>query len=206
MKNLISILKNRDITLPTKVCTVKAMVVPVVMYGCDSWTVKKAERWRTDAFEWWCWSRLLRVPKDCKEIQPVHPKGNQYWIIIGRTDAEAEALILWPPDAKNWFIGKDPDAGKNWRQEEKGTRGWDGWIASSTQWTWVWASSRRWWRTGKPGRLQSVGLQRVRHDWATEQLEVMSWRERGWLPEAAVLKSAGYWPEMYQYVFREWCK
>ena len=171
------------------------------------WQFNCKESW---ALKNWCfWTvvlqKTLESPLDCKEIQPVHPKGNQYWIFIGRTDAEAEALILCPPDAKNWLIRKDPDAGKNWRQE-KGTRGWDGWIASSTQWTWVWASSRRWWRTGKPGRLQSVGLQRVRPDWATEHLEVMSWRERSWLPEVAVLKSAGYWPEMYQYVFRDWCK
>ena len=85
------------------------------MYGCESWTIKKAEHQRTDAFELWCW-RLL----DCKEIQPIHPKGNLSWIFIARTDAEAETLILWPPDVKNWLTGKDPDAGKDWRQEEKG--------------------------------------------------------------------------------------
>ena len=96
------------------------LIFPVVMYGCESWTIKKAEWWRIDASELWCWRRLLRVPYS-KKIQPVHPKGNQSWIFIGRTDAEAEALILWPPDAKNWLTGKDPDAGKDWRQEEKGT-------------------------------------------------------------------------------------
>ena len=117
MTNLDSILKSRDITLPTKVCLVKAKVFPVVMYGCEIWTIKKAERQRIDAFELWCW----RIPLDCKEIQPVHPKGNQSWIFIGRTDTEAETPILWPPDGKNWLIGKDPDAGKDWRQEEKGT-------------------------------------------------------------------------------------
>ena len=105
---------------------------------------------------------------DCKEIQPVNPKGNQSWIFIGRTDAEAETPILLPPDVKNWLIGKDPDAGKDWRQEEKGTRGWDGWMASPTQWTWVWANSGSWWWTGKRGVLQAMGSQRVRHDWATE--------------------------------------
>ena len=84
------------------------------------------------------------------------------WIFIGKTDAEAEAPILWPSDAENWLIGKDPDAGKDWRQEEKGDdRGWDGWMASLTQWTWVWASPRSWWWTGEPGVLQSMGLQRV---------------------------------------------
>ena len=119
MTNLDSIFKSRDITLPTKVHLVKAMVFPLVMYGCESWTIKKAEHRKIDAFELWCWRRLLRV-LNCKEIQPVHPKGNQPWIFIGRTDVEAETLILWLPDAKNWLIWKDPDAGKDWRQEEKG--------------------------------------------------------------------------------------
>ena len=104
MTNLDRILKSRDITLPTKVCLVKAMVFPEVMYGCESWTVKKAERRRIDAFELWCWRRLLRVPQtalDFKEIQPVHPKGDQSWVFIGRTGVEAEAPILWLPDAKS---------------------------------------------------------------------------------------------------------
>ena len=100
MTNLDSILKSRDITLPTKVHLVKAVVFPVVMNGCESWTVKKAECRRIDAFELWCWRRLLS-PLDCKEIQPVHPKGDQSWMYIGRTDAEAESPILWPPHAKS---------------------------------------------------------------------------------------------------------
>ena len=116
MTNLDSILKSRNIALPIKVCLVKAMVFPVIMYGCESWTIKKAWRWRIDAFELWCWRRFL----DWKEIQPVHPKGNQSWIFIGRTDAEAETPIFWPPDVKNRLIEKDPDPGKDWRQEEKG--------------------------------------------------------------------------------------
>ena len=120
MTNLDSILKTRDITLPTKVHLVKAMVFPVVMHGCESWTIKKAEHWRIDAFELWCWTRL-ESPLDCKEIQPVHPKGDQPWIFTGRTDAEAEATIIWPPDVRNWLLGKDPDAGKDWGQKEKGT-------------------------------------------------------------------------------------
>ena len=103
-------------TLPTKVHLDKAMVFPVVMYGCESWTIKKSECWRIDAFELWCWRRLFESPLDCKEIKPVNPKR----IFIGRTDAEAEAPILWPPDANNGLIGKDPDADKDWRQEEKG--------------------------------------------------------------------------------------
>ena len=86
------------------------------MYGCASWTIKKAERQRIDAFELWCWRRLLKSPLDSNEIKPVNPKGNQSWIFIGRTDAEAEAPILWPPDVKNWLFAKDPDVGKEWRK------------------------------------------------------------------------------------------
>ena len=100
MNNLYSILKSRDITLPMKVHLVKAMVFPVVMYGCESWTVMKAEHQRIDAFELWCWRRLSS-PLDCKEIQPVHPKGDRSWVFIGSTDAEAETPILWPPHAKS---------------------------------------------------------------------------------------------------------
>ena len=101
MTNLHSILKSRDITLPTKVRLVKAMVFPVVMCGWESWTIKKAERQRIDVFELWCWRRLLRVPSDCKEIQPVHPKGDQSWVFIGIANVEAEIPILWPPDVKS---------------------------------------------------------------------------------------------------------
>ena len=111
MTKLDSILKSRDITLPTKVHVVKAMVFPIVMYGCESWTIKKAECQRSTAFKQWCWRRLLRVPWTAI--------SNQSWIFIGRTDAEAEAPILWPPDAKSQLIGKDPDAQKDWRKEEK---------------------------------------------------------------------------------------
>ena len=123
MTNLDGILKSRDITLPTKICIVKSMFFPVVMYGCDSWTIKKAECPRIDI-----WSSL-----ECKEIKPVSPKGNQSWIFIGRTDAEAETPVLWPPDAKKWHLGKDPDAGKDWRREEKGMTvdemvGWHHWL------------------------------------------------------------------------------
>ena len=92
------------------------MVFPVAIYGCESWTKKKAEFWRIEAFELLC----LESPLDRKEIKPVNPKGNQARIFIGRNDAEVEAPILWPPDAKNWLTGKDPDGGKDWRQEEKG--------------------------------------------------------------------------------------
>ena len=116
MTNLDSILKSRDVSLPTKVHLVKAMVFLVVMYGFSSSHIKKVERWSIDTFKLWCWRRL-ESPLDCKEIQSVHPKGNQSWIFIERTDAEAETLELWPPDAKNQLIGKDPDAGKDWRPE-----------------------------------------------------------------------------------------
>ena len=101
MTNLDSILKNRDITLPTKVCLIKAMVFPVVMYGCAIWTIKKAERRRIDTFELVVFEKTFESPLDCKEIQPVHPKGDQSWVFIGRTDAKAETPILWPPDVKS---------------------------------------------------------------------------------------------------------
>ena len=121
----------------------------------------------------WCfWTvvleKTLESPWDYKEIKPVKPKGNQSWIFIGRTVSEAETPVLWPPDTKNWWlIGKDPDAGKDWRQEEKRTTEdemvvWHHWL------NWVWIGFRSWWWTGRPGVLQSMGLQRVRHDWVTE--------------------------------------
>ena len=115
MTNLDNLLKRREITLPTMAGLVKAMVFPVVMYGCESWTIKKTEWWRTDAFELWCWKRLLRVPWTASWFQPANPEGDQLWIFIGRTDADIETPILWPPDTKGWVIWKDPDAGKDWR-------------------------------------------------------------------------------------------
>ena len=101
MTSLDNILKSRDITFSTKDRQVKAVVFPVVTYGCETWTIKKAEHQRIDAFELWCWEKTLESPLDCKEIQPVHPKGDQSWVVIGRTDVEAETPILWPPDAKS---------------------------------------------------------------------------------------------------------
>ena len=131
--NLKSILK--------KVCLVKALVFPVVMHGCESCTLKKAEHWRIDTFEPWCWRRLLRVPLDCKEIKAVNCKGNQSWIFIGSADAEAETPM--PPDAKNW-LWKRPWCWERLKAGGEGDdRGWDGWMASPTRWTWVWASSSR---------------------------------------------------------------
>ena len=145
------------------------MVFPVVMSGCESWTIKKAEHWRIDAFEL-VLKKTLESPLDYKKIQPVPPKGDQSWVFIGRTDVEAETPILWPPDVKSWVIWKDPDAGKDWGQEEKG---WGGWMASPTWWTWVCVNSRSWWWTGRPGVLRFMGLQRVGHDWTTE----LNWTE-----------------------------
>ena len=120
MTHLDSLLKSRDITLPTNVCLVKDMVFPVVIYGCESWDYK--ESWVPK--NWCFWTVVLKTLEnllDCKEIQPVHPKENQSWIFIGRTDAEAETPILWPPHVKGWLIGKvNPSPGRNWGQEEKG--------------------------------------------------------------------------------------
>ena len=168
MSNLDSILKSRDITLPTKVCLVKAMFFPVVMYGCESWTVKKAERWRIDAFELWCWRRLLRVPWTAKrsnqsilkEISPgcsleglmLKLKLQYFGHLMRRADSLEKTLILEGLEA-----GGEGD-----------NRGWDGWMASPTWRTWVWVNSGSWWWTGRPGMLWFMGLQRVGHDWATE--------------------------------------
>ena len=143
----------------------------------------------------WCfWTvvleKTLESPLDYKEIQPVHPKGNQSWVFIGRTDVEAETPVLWPPDVKSWPIWKDPDAGKDWRQEEKGTTedemvGWH----HRLKWTWIWVNSGSWWWTGRPGVLQSMGSQRVGHDWATELnlKSILLYRQRSWDPEKSKL-------------------
>ena len=139
MTNLDNVLKGRDIILPTKVRIVKAMVFPVVMYGCGSWTIKKAEHWRTDAFQLWSWRRLLRVP-GLQGDQTSQSKGNQSWIFIGRTDADAEAPIFWQPERLKAKV-------------EEGGRGWDGYITSVTQWTCIWANSGRRWRTEESGVL-----------------------------------------------------
>ena len=176
MTNLDSIFKSRDIILPTKVRLVKAMVFSVVMYGCESWTIKKAERQRIDAFELWCWRRLLRVPcttrrsnqSILKEISSgcsleglmLKLKLHYFGHLMGRTDSLEKTLMLG-----------DVECGRR-----RGLRGWDGWMASPTWWTWVWVSSLSWWWTGKPGVLQSMGSQRVVHDWVTE---LKGWGEGG---------------------------
>ena len=157
MTNLDSIFKSRDITLSTKVRLVKAMVFPVVMYGCESWTVKKAEHQRIDAFELWCLRRLLS-PLDWREIQQVHPKGDQSWVFIGRIDAETET-----PNASAIWCEELPHLKRPWCWERLGAggehddRGWDGWMVSPTQWTWVWMDSGSCCSTGRPGVLQFMG-------------------------------------------------
>ena len=160
MSNLGSILKSRDIT--DKGSSNQS-------YGFSSsyvwmWELDHKESW---ALKNWCfWTvvleKTLESPLDCKKIQSVNSKGNQFWIFISRTTAEAETPILWPPVVKNWFIWKDPDAVKDWSWEVKRTT--EDEMASPTQWTWVWVSSGSWWWTGKPGMLHSMGLQRVGHD------------------------------------------
>ena len=167
MTNLDSMLKSSDITLLTKVHQVKAMVFP--SSHVSMWELDYKESW---APKNWCfWTvvleKTLESPLDCKEIQPVHPKGDQSWVFIGRTDAEAETPILWPLDAKSWPL-KRPWCWERLKAGGEGDdRGWDGWMASLTQWTWVWVNSGSWWWTGRPGVLRFMGLQRVRHDWVT---------------------------------------
>ena len=167
MTNLDSIFKSRDVTLPTKVRLVKAMVFPVVMYGCESWTVKKAESWRIDALTV-VLDKTLESPLDCKEIQPVHSEGDQPWDFFGKNAAKAETPVLGPPQEKSWLIGKYSDAGRDWGQEEKGTTedemaGWHHWLDGHES-----VNSGSWWWTGRPGVLWFMGWQRVGHDWATE--------------------------------------
>ena len=169
MTNLDSILKSRDNTLPTNVSLVKAMVFSSSHVWM--WELDYKEGWalKNQCCQVVVLEKTLEMPLDYKEIKLVSLKGNQRWIFIGKFDAEAEAPILWLPDAKNWLSGKDLDAGKDWSRRR---RGWQR-MASPTWWTWVWAGSGRWWWTGKPGVLQSTGSQRVRHDWVTE----LNWTE-----------------------------
>ena len=163
-----SIFKSRDITLPTKIYLVKAMVFPVVMHGCESRTIKKAECQRIDAFELWCWRRLLRFPWTArrsnqsilKEISPEYSLEGlmQSW--------NSNPLAIWCKELTHlripWCWEKLKVGG------EGDDRGWDCWMASPTRWTWVWSSSRSRWWTGRPGVLQFMGSQRVGHDWVTE--------------------------------------
>ena len=168
MANLGSVLKSRDITLPAKVFLVKAMVYPVVMYGCENWTIKKAECRRIDAFELWCWRRLLKVPWTVR-------RSNQSILKEISPEYSLEGLML---KLKLQYFGhlmrRTDSLEKPWCWErlraggEGDDRWWNGWMASSTQWTWVWVSSVNCWLTGKPGILQSMVLQKVGHNWMTE--------------------------------------
>ena len=140
------------------------------------WELDYKETWAPNNQCFWTavLEKTLESPLDCKEIQQVHPKGDQSWVFIGRTDVEAETPILWPPDVKSWLIWKDLDSWERLRTEGEGDdRGWDGWMASLTQWTWVWMDSGIWWWTGRPGVLPLMELQRVGHDWVTE----LNWHE-----------------------------
>ena len=173
MTNVNSMLKSRDITLPTKAHLVKAMVFPVVMYGCKSWTIKKAECQRIHAFEMWCWRRLLRVPWTARRsnqstLKEISPEYSLEGLMLKLKLQYFGHLML---ELTHW---KRPWCWERLRAGGEGDdRGWDGWMASPTQWTWIWVSSGSWWRTGKPRMLQSMGLQRVRRDWATE----LNWTE-----------------------------
>ena len=169
MTNLDRILKSRDITLPTKVCLVKAMVFPVVMYGCESWTIKKAEHQRIDGFELWCWRRLLRVPWTARRsiqsiLKEIGPECSLEGLML-KLKLQYFGHLMWRTDSfeKTLILGKIGRAGG-----EGDNRGWDNWMASSTQWRWVWVDSESWWWTGRPGVLWFMGSQRVRHDcdWA----------------------------------------
>jgi len=150
MTNLDSILKSRDITLPAKVHLVKAMVFPIVMYGCQSWTIKKADHRRIDAFELWCWRKLLKVPWTAR-------RSNQSILKEISPEYSLEGLMQ-----RSWCWARFKEGA------EGDDRGWDGWMASPNRWTWVWASVRYWSCTGKPGMLQSLDSQRGGHDWVTE--------------------------------------
>ena len=168
MTNLDSTFKSKEITLPTKVRLVKAMVFPVVMYGCESWTAKKAEHQRTDAFELWCWRRLLRVPWTAKRsnqsiLKEISPECSLEGLML-KLNLQYFGYLMWRADSfeRLWCWERLKAGG------EGDDREWDGWMASLTQWTWVCVSSGSWWWTGRPGMLRSMGSQRVGHDWATE--------------------------------------
>ena len=145
------------------------------------WELDYKESWGPTNWCFWTMvlEKTLESPLDCKEIHPVHPKGDQSGIYIGRADVEAKTPVLWPPHAKSWLIGKDPDAGRDWGQEEKGMTEDDGWMASLTWCTWLRVNSRSWWWTGRPGVLQFMGSQRVRHNWATELKLIFPYGESG---------------------------
>ena len=168
MTNLDSILKSRDITLPTKVHLVKAMVFPVVMYGCESSIIKKAEHWRIDAFELWCWRRLLRVTWIARRsnqsiLKEISPEYSWEGLML---KLKLQYLATW---CKELTRSKRPWCWGKLKAGEGDARGWDGWMVSLTQWIWVWVSFRRWWRTGCLACYSPWGSQRVGQYWMTEQ-------------------------------------
>ena len=168
MTKLDSILKSRDITLLTKVRLVKAMVFPIVMYGCESWTIKKAENWRIDAFELWCWRRLLRVPWNARRsnqsiLKKISPEYSLEGLML-KLKLQNFGLLMWRTDS----FEKTLMLGRLRAVREGDDRGEHGCMASPTQWTWVWVGPRSFWWIGRPGVLQFMGSQRVRHDWMTE--------------------------------------
>ena len=167
MTNLDSLLKSRDITLPTKVHLVKAMVFPVVMYRCEGCTIKKAECQRIDTFELWCWRRLLRVPWTTRSNQSIIKEISPEYSLEGlMLKLKFHTLATWCNELTHW---KRPWCWERLKAGgEEDNRGWDGWMASLTWWIWVWEISKIWWWTGKPGLLQSIRSQRVGHDWTTE--------------------------------------
>ena len=164
----LGIFKSRDITLPTKVSLRKAKVFPAVMYGFESWTIKKAEHRRIDAFELWCWRRLLRVPWTARRSNQLSSRKsvlNIHWKDWGWC-WNSNILATWCEELTHW---KRPWCWERLKAGGEGAdRGWDGWMASPTQWTWVWVNSRSWWWMRRPGVLQSMGSQRVGHNWTTE--------------------------------------
>ena len=165
MTNLDSMLKSRDVTLVTKVHLDTAMVFPVAMYGCESWIIKKAEQWRTDAFELWCWRRLLRIPWTARRSNQ-STLGESVLNIRWKAwcwSWSSNSLSTWCEQLTHW---KRPWFWESLKAGGEGdNRGWDGWMALLTWWTLIWASSGSWWRTGKPGVLQSMGSQKVEHGW-----------------------------------------
>ena len=169
MTNLDRVLKSRDSTLWTKVCIVKAMVFAVVMFGCEKWNIKKAECQRIDAFKMWCWGRLLKVSWTTRRskqsiLKEIIPEYSLEGLML-----KLKHQYFGPLMFNSWLIGKVLDIGKDWGQREGGIRRWNGWIVSLIQWTRTWANSGRSWGTGRSGMLQSMGSQRVGHNWVTEQ-------------------------------------
>ena len=231
MNKLDSILKSRDITLPTNVRLVKDMIFPVVMYGCESWTVKKAECWRIDAFEVWCWRRLLRIPWTARRSnQPILKETSCGCSLEGlmlRLKLQYFGHLMWRVDS----LEKTLMLGGIGGSRRRGDRGWDGWMASPTWWTCVWVNSGNWWWTGRPGMLWFMGLQRVGHGWVTElnwlwlwaMFSVVVYLKKNYSPDSLMnwhfqferrmicciliiinfheKFSVGYWPINSQYAF-----